>query len=75
MLDQTNLSTQRCRLIFWLERSVGGYLVFLIIIFIKPKHILSFFLILVITHFDSMNCLSVYIVIRKWANLLSEIFY
>jgi hypothetical protein len=27
MLDQSNLSTQRCRLIFWVECSVGGYLV------------------------------------------------
>jgi hypothetical protein len=27
MLDQSNLSTQRCRLIFWIECSVGGYLV------------------------------------------------
>jgi hypothetical protein len=26
MLDQSNLSTQRCRLIFWVECSVGGYL-------------------------------------------------
>jgi hypothetical protein len=27
MLDQSNLSTQRCRWIFWVECSVGGYLV------------------------------------------------
>jgi hypothetical protein len=27
MLDQSNLSTQRCRLIFGVECSVGGYLV------------------------------------------------
>jgi hypothetical protein len=27
MLDQSNLSTQRCRLIFCVECSVGGYLV------------------------------------------------
>jgi hypothetical protein len=27
MLDQSNLSTQRCRLIFWVECSVGGYLI------------------------------------------------
>jgi hypothetical protein len=27
MLDQSNLSTQRCRLIFWVKCSVGGYLV------------------------------------------------
>jgi hypothetical protein len=27
MLDQSNLSTQRCRLIFWVECTVGGYLV------------------------------------------------
>jgi hypothetical protein len=27
MLHQSNLSTQRCRLIFWVECSVGGYLV------------------------------------------------
>jgi hypothetical protein len=27
MLDQSNLSTQRCRLIFWVECSVGRYLV------------------------------------------------
>jgi hypothetical protein len=26
MLDQSNLSVQRCRLIFWVECSVGGYL-------------------------------------------------
>jgi hypothetical protein len=26
MLDQSNLSVQRCRLIFWVEYSVGGYL-------------------------------------------------
>jgi hypothetical protein len=26
MLDQSNLSTQRCRLIFWVECSVGGYI-------------------------------------------------
>jgi hypothetical protein len=26
MLDQSNLSTQCCRLIFWVECSVGGYL-------------------------------------------------
>jgi hypothetical protein len=26
MLDQSNHSTQRCRLIFWVESSVGGYL-------------------------------------------------
>jgi hypothetical protein len=26
MLDQSNLSTQRCRLIFWVECSVDGYL-------------------------------------------------
>jgi hypothetical protein len=25
-LDQLNLSVQRCRLIFWVECSVGGYL-------------------------------------------------
>jgi hypothetical protein len=27
MLDQSNLNVQRCRLIFWVECSVGGYLV------------------------------------------------
>jgi hypothetical protein len=27
MLDQPNLSTQRCRLIFWVECGVGGHLV------------------------------------------------
>jgi hypothetical protein len=27
VLDQSNPSTQRCRLIFWAECSVGGYLV------------------------------------------------
>jgi hypothetical protein len=27
VLDQSNPSTQRCRLIFWIECSVGGYLV------------------------------------------------
>jgi hypothetical protein len=27
MLDQSNLSTQRCRLIFWGECSLGGYLI------------------------------------------------
>jgi hypothetical protein len=27
VLDQSNPSTQRCRLIFWVESSVGGYLV------------------------------------------------
>jgi hypothetical protein len=27
MLDQSNLRTQRCRLIFWVECSVGGHLV------------------------------------------------
>jgi hypothetical protein len=27
LLDQSNLSTQRYRLIFWVECSVGGYLV------------------------------------------------
>jgi hypothetical protein len=27
MLDQLNLSTQRCRLIFWVECCVDGYLV------------------------------------------------
>jgi hypothetical protein len=27
MLDQSNLSIQRCRLIFWVECSVGPYLV------------------------------------------------
>jgi hypothetical protein len=27
MLDQSNLSKQRCRLIFWIKCSVGGYLV------------------------------------------------
>jgi hypothetical protein len=27
MLDQSNLSTQHCRLIFWVECTVGGYLV------------------------------------------------
>jgi hypothetical protein len=26
MLDQSNLSVQRCRLILWVECSVGGYL-------------------------------------------------
>jgi hypothetical protein len=26
MLDQSNLSVQRCRLIFWGECNVGGYL-------------------------------------------------
>jgi hypothetical protein len=26
MLDQSNLSVQRCRFIFWVECSVGGYL-------------------------------------------------
>jgi hypothetical protein len=26
ILDQSNLSVQRCRLIFWVECSVGGYL-------------------------------------------------
>jgi hypothetical protein len=26
MLDQSNLSAQRCRLIFWVKCSVGGYL-------------------------------------------------
>jgi hypothetical protein len=26
MLDQSNRSVQRCRLIFWVEYSVGGYL-------------------------------------------------
>jgi hypothetical protein len=26
MLDQSNLRVQRCRLIFWVECSVGGYL-------------------------------------------------
>jgi hypothetical protein len=26
MLDQSNQSTQHCRLIFWVESSVGGYL-------------------------------------------------
>jgi hypothetical protein len=26
MLDQSNLSVQRCGLIFWVECSVGGYL-------------------------------------------------
>jgi hypothetical protein len=26
MLDQSNLSVQRCRLIFWVECSVGRYL-------------------------------------------------
>jgi hypothetical protein len=26
MLDQSNLSVPRCRLIFWVECSVGGYL-------------------------------------------------
>jgi hypothetical protein len=26
MLDQSNLSTQRCRLIYWVECSVGSYL-------------------------------------------------
>jgi hypothetical protein len=26
MLDQSNLGVQRCRLIFWVECSVGGYL-------------------------------------------------
>jgi hypothetical protein len=25
MLDQSNVSVQRCRLIFWVESSVGGY--------------------------------------------------
>jgi hypothetical protein len=25
--DQSNLSTQRCQLIFWVVSSVGGYLV------------------------------------------------
>jgi hypothetical protein len=27
MLEQSNLSIQRCQLIFWVECSVGGYLV------------------------------------------------
>jgi hypothetical protein len=27
ILDQSNLTTQRCRLIFWVECTVGGYLV------------------------------------------------
>jgi hypothetical protein len=27
VLDQSNPSTQRCRLIFWVESSIGGYLV------------------------------------------------
>jgi hypothetical protein len=27
ILNQSNLRTQRCRLIFWVECSVGGYLV------------------------------------------------
>jgi hypothetical protein len=26
MLNQSNLSVQRCRLIFWVECCVGGYL-------------------------------------------------
>jgi hypothetical protein len=38
-LDQSNLTTQRCRLIFWVECSVGGYLVL-------AKAILSLILIL-----------------------------
>jgi hypothetical protein len=37
MLDQSNLSTQRCRLIFWVECSVGSYLVLAKTIVGAPK--------------------------------------